>query len=532
MKTLPPTPNIDQLKRQAKELLSAVQAGAPEAVARFHAALPAAKGQTAETLAALRLHDAQSCIAREYGFASWAALRDFVDMALARSSDPAKLARDFTQFCYAGGIADGMNRPQPERAARYLGLLVERGPLDPWIACAAGDVAVVQAQLARDPAWIAKPDGPLALPPLIAATHSALVHLPEYKDGIHQTVAALLDAGADPNQSIGSRWPPASVAEPSRHPLSALYGAAGGTHDADLTRILLDAGANPNDGESLYHALEGPDPGIVHMLLDAGAVVDGTNALFHALDFDDVKTFRLLLSKADALDDPAMGRLLHWAIKRRRSAAHIEAILEAGGATDGAYAMALHHGLPEIAAALDHAGAAEDLSEADLFLAACARADADEARRLQAANPGFPTALSDAQLKMFPELAAAGCAEAVLLMADLGWPLDVKGGDWEASVLNQAVFRGDAALTKALLERGSRWTEEHGFGDNACGTLCWASLNQPEPDGDWVGCAQALVAHGMPGATRDPAHPETVLVGGDRRHFSDDVTEYLLSVGT
>ena len=40
--------------------------------------------------------------------------------------------------------------------------------------------------------------------------------------------------------------------------MSALYGAAGVAHDPELTRVLLEAGANPDDGESLYHSTESP----------------------------------------------------------------------------------------------------------------------------------------------------------------------------------------------------------------------------------------------------------------------------------
>jgi hypothetical protein len=48
------------------------------------------------------------------------------------------------------------------------------------------------------------------------------------------------------NQRIGLRWPLASVSAPDDdHPLSALYGAAGKNHDLELTKILLDAGADP-----------------------------------------------------------------------------------------------------------------------------------------------------------------------------------------------------------------------------------------------------------------------------------------------
>lgn len=54
------------------------------------------------------------------------------------------------------------------------------------------------------------------------------------------------------------------------------------------------------------------------------------------------------------------------------------------------------------------------------------------------------------------------------------------------------------------------------------------SCNAPEPGGDWLGCAQALVAHGMPMATPDPASAGTVLISGERKQFSDEVRDFLL----
>lgn len=530
MKSLPNNPNLDHLKRQAKTLLADLRSGKPEAVQRFQTSLPAAVGKDAERLAGLRLHDAQSCIAREYGFVSWGDLSTFVDRARARLSDEVTVATKFAHLAYAGGITKGLDKPQPAQAAQILSLLKEFGPLDPWIACAAGEATIVREAIDRDTTWISRSGGPLTLPPLVAAAHSRLVHLPEHKPGIHATIRLLLDAGADPNQSVLGRWPPEADGSPSQHRLSALYGAAGVNHDPLLTRMLLDAGANPNDNESLYHSIEAGDPELVQLLLDAGAIVQGTNALYHALDYDDLDTFMLLLTHTKTVDEPSMGPLLHWAIKRRRSVGHVQAILDAGGTTDGASALAHRCGLVDVAALLGST-AQELQGDADRFVAACARADGDEARRLKKRHPRFPAALDETQLKILPELAASGCHDAVTLMVELGWPLDIRGGEWSASALNQAVFRGDARLASTLLEHGSTWTEDHGFGDNACGTLSWASINRPEPDGDWVGCARALVANGMPAATRDPTNPEIVLVGGERRQFSEEVTQYLLSVG-
>jgi len=536
MKLLPSRPDIEQLKTQAKELLAEYRRSVPEAIDRFRKSLPAAAGRDDEAIAQsrLRLRDAQSCIAREYGFASWADLKGFVEAIRLRAADPVALAAAFARLLYAGDIAGGMNRARPNAAARLLSDNPRLAGQDPWIACAVGEVAVVRRQVETDRSWVDRPGGPLDLPPLIAATHSSLLRVVDYKDRIHETVDLLLNAGADPNQSVGSRWPPASLSAPSQdHKLSALYGAAGANHDPELTGRLLEAGADPNDNESLYHSLEAP--ACTRLLLEAGASVTGTNALYRCLDLDDLDTFQLLLSRAAGAKELSEGRLLLWAIRRRRSPAHIEALLAAGvdpaaKTQDGvsAYMQALRYGLPDVADVLRKAGVTEDVGDEDLFVAACASGDADAALRIKARRHDLPHALSETQLRLLPELAAAGCAEPVRVMVELGWPIAVRGGDWSASALNHAVFRGDDVLARLLLEHGASWTEQHGFGDNVCGTLGWASLNQPVDSGDWVACAEALVAHGMPSALRDPHDPASVIIDGRRKQFSDDVAAFLL----
>ena len=64
-KQLPERPNLEQLKKQAKDLLRAVRANSPEALKRIGTADP-------KTFA---LHAAQRVIAHEYGFKNWEALR-------------------------------------------------------------------------------------------------------------------------------------------------------------------------------------------------------------------------------------------------------------------------------------------------------------------------------------------------------------------------------------------------------------------------------------------------------------------------
>jgi ankyrin repeat protein len=535
MPELPDRPNLAHLKKQAKALLRQYRDGDPAANARFLDALPnAAAG-------GFHLHDAQSCIAREYGFPSWAELKSYVEARALQTADGDARVLAWLRLVYGSDMVGGYQVARPAVAARMLAESPDLVKGDPYLACAVGDEAALRDAIRRDPEWVNRPSGPLNLPPLIAVAHSSLMRLPEFRDRLHRAAALLLAAGADPDQSVGSRSYPASLDDPSTEfPLSALYGATGVNHDPELTKLLLDAGANPNDNESLYHSLENTE--CTRVLLEGGARVEGTNAMYRVLDLDNVAALRLLLAHGGDPNEGATssptniwGFPLFWAIRRRRSPAHIEALLQAGADPAvktpdgmGAYSLALQYGLVEVAELLQRAGAGQPLTEEELFIAACSRGDEQEARRIQSARPDLPHALSETQLRLLPELAAEGCGDAVRLMVRLGWPIAVRGGDWRASALNLAVFRGDAALVRFLLEHGASWREEHGFGDNACGTLSWASLNEPVEGGDWLGCAKALVAAGMPAAQPDPDGSDAVLVDGRLKRFSEEITEFLL----
>ncbi len=544
MNQLPDLPNLDFLKKQAKELLAAYRLGAADALARFREGLPAAQHKSDQTIAALalRLHDAQSCLAREYGFPSWRDMSSFVEAQRGYGLDRARSIRIWASLIYAGDITGSTDRASPAAAAR----MVEEHPDliggDAYLACAVGDEAVLRQAIKRDPGWVNRPGGPLNLPPLVAVTHSSLVRLPRFRDALHAAARLLLQAGADPNQAIGSRWPPASLERPSQeYKLSALYGAAGQNHDPVMTRLLLDAGANANDGESLYHSLE--NPACTRLLLAAGARVTGSNALYRVLDLASIEALQLLLAAPDANpNEPAgsqptsdWGRPLLWAIRRRRSPAHMEALLAAGADASvrtpeglSAYQVALRFGLPDVAALLRQTQDDGPLPDEEQFIAACAAGDEATALEVKARRPDLPGSLSDKQLRLLPELAAQGCGDAVRTMVHLGWPIAQRGGDWDASALNHAVFRGDVDLTHFLLDQGADWKEEHGFGADVRGTLGWASVNEPENAGDWVGCAEALVAHGMPTGRPDPKGTRAVAFDDRLMVFSDEVTDFLL----
>ena len=88
-KSLPPRPNLEQLKKQAKELLKSFKSGDAAALQRIRENHPDYSRSSPSEIRAvsLPLHDAQLVIAREYGFASWPQLKERVE-SLAGAGDP------------------------------------------------------------------------------------------------------------------------------------------------------------------------------------------------------------------------------------------------------------------------------------------------------------------------------------------------------------------------------------------------------------------------------------------------------------
>lgn len=81
VRTLPASPNLEQQKKQARELLDAARRREPAAMARFRDHHPHVQHRPDGDVdwAELALHDAQLVLAREYGFASWPKLKHHID---------------------------------------------------------------------------------------------------------------------------------------------------------------------------------------------------------------------------------------------------------------------------------------------------------------------------------------------------------------------------------------------------------------------------------------------------------------------
>src|SRR5690349_6726119 len=109
-------PDLEQLKRQAKELLSGFVAGEQAAVAEVNAHYRAADASK------FALHDAQLVIARSYGFESWPKLKAYVDGVTVRRLADAIRADDLPQV-------KAMLRARPEIADLTMSYGDEHRPI-------------------------------------------------------------------------------------------------------------------------------------------------------------------------------------------------------------------------------------------------------------------------------------------------------------------------------------------------------------------------------------------------------------------
>src|SRR5690606_9836195 len=76
---------------------------------------------------------------------------------------------------------------------------------------------------------------------------------------------------------------------------SCLYGATGVNNCPELAEALLQAGADVNDNESLYHSTELPDTQCLEILIRHGVRLERTNSVGRAIDMHSAEKVRILL---------------------------------------------------------------------------------------------------------------------------------------------------------------------------------------------------------------------------------------------
>ena len=361
----------------------------------------------------------------------------------------------------------------------------------PWHALVCGEADAVERALAAGVLDARATGGPLGWHPLVYVCFSRFAQRDSPRAaGILAIARRLIERGADANAWFETeRYP--------NNPFPVLYGATGYNDNPDLAALLLDAGANPSDDESLYHSTEHGDLECVRLLLARGAKAHG-HALKHLLDRESVEGVRLFLDAgADPAETNARGETaLHWAVWRDRSPEVVRLLLRRAPIDarriDGrtALAMAVLFGRDALVAVLREAGAGQAVSEVDRYLAACAAAEAG------GASLPAPPPVSPADAHLLPDLADAGQASGVrgLLAAGVGVQ---ERGEHGATALHFACWRGADALVSLLLARGADTTvQDYTFKASPPGWLVHGAQFCPEPRGDYAAALRALLAGG------------------------------------
>ncbi len=425
-RTLTSKSTLDAMRKDAKRWLKALRASEPAARQRLAAAWPGAPAEPA-------LRDVQQALAQEYGLSSWIALKAAIDdLALERQSRAERVAIVLRHAW------DG----DPALAGRILGR-------DPTIAgdslftsAICGDVAEVERRLARDPQAAHRTGGAQQWTALAYVTYGRL-------DSVNAVTIArlLLAAGADPNFQFDDGW---------GTPFKVLTGAirlgegARPSHAqvAELVELLIDAGADVYDSQSLYNvSIVGADTHWYDVLwryaeamgdLDAWRV-RGEGRLGDHLG---VSTLDYLLGNAVGQNHLERAR---WLLARGADANAPHAYSKRP-----VHVMAQLSGFADMVVLLEQHGAARvPLTGIEAFRAACLGHDAAKARALMDRQP-------DLIRHPGPLLAAAelGNAAAVGLLLDLG--AEVQGVDHDGiSPLHRAVQSGSLDAVDRVLAAGA-----------------------------------------------------------------------------
>ena len=327
------------------------------------------------------------------------------------------------------------------------------------------------------------PGGPIGWAPLLYVAHSCFASVELARD--------LLARGADPNTTFTNEY----------GEMSALYGAAGVVHHPELTRLLLEHGANPDDGESLYHATEAPDSDCLRILLEHGASPACTNALAHAIDGERIDQVTLLL---DAGADPNEGTSAHLVhAVRRFGGPELLRLLAARGAEldrlggewstspeqyRTAYQNAVLRGRDDLADVLAELGADTTVAPEDLAVAALARGERPATDLPRELSP-------DAQ----EVLVLAALRGRLVLITDVmgaGWVAHCGGGP-PGTLLHHACWVGNPAIVRRLLELGADPVAPSGAAFDT--PIAWAALGSQwyRSEGrDYVAVVETLLAAG------------------------------------
>lgn len=313
-------------------------------------------------------------------------------------------------------------------------------------AAAVGNVGAVRNFLDGDPSLINLRGGFFDWEPLLYACYSRLNLAGR---STFEVAKLLLERGA--NVDAHYMWG-------GQYRFTALTGAFGEgemgpsnqpEHErcVDLAKLLLRAGADPNDGQALYNRMFEPGHWWIELLLEHGLNHD------HRVNWLDEDGDRLVPSNDRILDYQ-----LRWAVEK----GHIDRarLLIGAGADataknrfgDSYSTIALKRGDLEFSEELASLGSQrQDLPEIEKFIAVCMSGNTDSARAFLARNPDLVSKAETDFADTVGQAAGEGNLKGLKVFHELGFELNKMQGQ---TPLHQAVLGGHIECVKWLVNIG------------------------------------------------------------------------------
>jgi ankyrin repeat protein len=506
-KELPARPNLEQYKKQAKDLARDCGLAVPDEMARVRRNHPRFhKLSEAEMRnAPVSLTDAQLVLAREHGFESWPKFAKHIETlrvieSVSSIADPVAAFIEVACAPRHAGHASGTLEHAEMILARYPHVAAS----NIYTAAILADEAVVKRFLVGDPGLATAKGGPHGWDALTHLCFSRYLRLDKDRsEAFGRTAQALLDAGA----SAKTGWYE-MIDHPTPRPTfeSAIYGAAAVARNLELTRLLLANGADPNDEETPYHVPEGYDNEVMKAVLETGRLnaMSLVTMLVRKADWHDLEGLRLVLEHGG---DPNLmanfgGNALHHALRRDNHLKAITLLMDYGAdplltnMRDGrsGTAMAAHRGRGDVLRLFEERGVVLELHGIDRLIAACARNDREGIQTLVANEPQLQEELVARGGTLLAEFAGTANDEGVRCLLDLGVRADaVYEGDpyfeiaKDSTALHVAAWKAWHLVVKELIERGTPVNALDGKGRTAlmlavraCVDSYWSNRRSPE----------------------------------------------------
>jgi len=512
-RNIPLSPDLHHLKLEAKTLKKQFNSGDSGArdFASFH--LTMRPGQ-------LKLAEAQLAIARSYGFKSWPRLKAYVEAHSLNREDRADLLlKSIFESNYA------LLEELYSQRETLSGLNI-------FVTSALGDLETVRSVLEGNPQLATLVGGPRETQPITYVAHAPFgIWDHAYTERQQGIVKLLLKHGADPNSFVHEE----GRGDKGNGRLSALYGCCRRPSNPELAQILLKAGANPNDGESLYHASDLKDTRCLQLLFEAGVDKESQEyCIRRALDDENPKAVEIYLKHGTNPNH------LDWALFRERSLEIVQLLVNYGAdinrpsPADHWLLVGRIKGLTPIQIAERNGdsravtyflerGAVDNRTPRDLLIGACARADRKRAEEIGRNHPDIAATLTEQDHRNLPAFARSGRIESVQIMLDAGFDIETRTDDLDATALLYASTNGDVPMIELLLRRGARLEVTHKYGGDPLGTAIYCAAYFTNPNGDYRRSVERLIDAGL-GVTE--GHLEFAL-----EHELDEIADVLKSHG-